>query len=96
MELFNTLLSPGVSLMRRLRLRVRLIGMFVLLIVPMLIMGALLAQQSLESGSGIGLGAAAGLLGLAAVLYLFVAFYQSLSGAVDLLEIGRASCRERV
>ena len=94
MKLFNTLLSPGVSLMRRLRLRVRLVGMFVLLVVPMLIMGALMTQQSLESGGGIGLGAVTGLLGLAAVLYLFVAFYQSLSGAVDLLaSVVRSSAR---
>ena len=94
MVFFNTLLRPGVSLMLRLRLRTRLIGMFVLLVIPMLVMGALLAQQSLENGGGIGLEMAAGLLGLTVVLYLFVAFYRSLSDAVDLLaSVVRSSAR---
>ncbi|MDO8775440.1 MAG: methyl-accepting chemotaxis protein [Burkholderiaceae bacterium] len=85
MSIFKALLRPGVSLMQRVRLRVRLVAIFLLLVVPLLVMGLQLAQQAYEKGHGVSLAMVLGLVGLCAVLYLFAAFHQSLIGAVDAL-----------
>ena len=94
MTFLDTFLNPGVLLMRRFRLRVRLLAMFLLLVLPLIGTGALLVLQALEKGSGFGFGVTAGLTGLCAVLYLYAAFYQSLSGTVDILsDVARSSAR---
>ena len=85
MNFLTSFLRPGVSLMQGLRVRARLVLMFLLLLVPLLIMGAVLAVQTYERERHLNWSLGLGLLGLCAVLYLFAAFYRSLADAVDTL-----------
>jgi methyl-accepting chemotaxis protein len=85
MPILSAVLRPGLALMHRLHLRTRLVLVFALLVVPLLAMGTMLAWQALENAKGVSLSMVFGLMGLVAVLYLFAAFYHSLTGAVDAL-----------
>ena len=85
MTFLTSFLRPGVSLMQSLRVRVRLILMLLTLLVPLLIMGGVLAVQTYEKEQSLNWSLGLGLFGLCAVVYLFVAFYRSLADAVDTL-----------
>lgn len=90
----NLLLRPGVALLQRLSLRVRLWLMAVLVLLPLLILGLLLGYQSYAQQSGVSLSMVLGLLGFLLLLYLSAAFYQSLTLAVDVLtRVVRSSAR---
>jgi methyl-accepting chemotaxis protein len=92
--MFQTFLNPGLTLMRRVGLRTRLLVMFILLVAPLLVLALIQLQQSYRQGQGPGAWGAVGLVGLAAVMYLSIAFYQSLIGSVIALgEVVRSSAR---
>jgi methyl-accepting chemotaxis protein len=81
----NSFFRPGIALMRRLRLRARLLLVFNLCLLPVVVMGVLMALQSYEKEQSVSWSLGLGLLVLGTVCYLFVAFYQSLVDSVDTL-----------
>ena len=85
MSIFQAFFRPGVSLMQRLGLRTRLLILFFMLLGPLLVMAGLWVLQGIEENRGLSLGAMLGWGALAIVLYVCVAFYQSLTAGVDTL-----------
>ena len=85
MSALKAFLHPGVALMQGLGIRVRLVLVFSLLLAPILVMGVQLLVQALEQKQGVGWALFLGLGALGGVLYLFAAFYQGLTEAVDAL-----------
>lgn len=94
MYLSNALFRPGVDLLQRLGLRARLWLMAALVLLPLLVTGLLLGMQVYAQESGVSVAMVLGLLGYFLVLYLSVAFYQSLTLTVDALaRVVRSSAR---
>ncbi|MDP3650672.1 MAG: methyl-accepting chemotaxis protein [Rhodoferax sp.] len=94
MSAFNAFLRPGMLLLQGLGVRTRLVLVFSLVLVPLLVMGVQAVWQALERNQGVGWAVVLGLCGLAAVLYLFAAFYLGFSEAVDaLVRIARNNAR---
>lgn len=81
-------------MMQSLLLRTRLFLIFVVLLVPLLIMGALLELQAIDNAHVVSASMVFGLMGLCAECYLYATFYKSLIGSVDALgDIVRSSAR---
>ena len=81
--MFKLFFHPGLSLMQGLGLRARLGLLFCLVLLPLLALGLLQVQHNVVHQQGWSAGAMLGLGALTGVLYVFVAFCQSLTGAVE-------------
>ncbi|OIN92473.1 MAG: hypothetical protein AUJ20_07615 [Comamonadaceae bacterium CG1_02_60_18] len=85
---FETFFGPGVRLMQRMNLRSRLRAMALLVLTPLLLILLWLAYQAAATQAASTLDLVLPLTGFLFVLYLWVAFYQSLTLAVDKLAAG--------
>jgi methyl-accepting chemotaxis protein len=79
------LFRPGLSLMQGLGLRARLGLLFVVVLLPLLVLGVLQVLQSVKHSQGLSVATVLGLGALCAAQYLFVVFCQSLTAAADVL-----------